>query len=79
VLTRPSARSANAATAERRVLERKRGRLLWRRERVLAQLDPIGRTLDKIDERVALRAQMKEIDRKCAADPETRQEALIQF
>jgi hypothetical protein len=79
VLTRPSARWAKAATAERRVLERKCGRLLRRRERVLAQLDPIGRTLDKIDERVALQAQMKETERKYAADTETRQEALIQF
>ena len=79
VLTRPSARWAKAATAERRVLERKCGQLLRRRERVLAQLDPIGRTLDKIDERVALQAPMKEIERKYAADPETRQEALIQF
>jgi hypothetical protein len=46
---------------------------------VLAQLDPIGRTLDKIDERVALQAQMKEIERKYAPDTETRQEAPIQF
>ncbi len=49
-----------------------------RRERVLAQLDPIRRTLDKIDERVALQAQMKETERKYAADAQTRQEAPIQ-
>ena len=53
-LTRPSARLERAAAAERHTLERKRGQLLRRRQRVLAQLVPIDRALAEIDERVTL-------------------------
>jgi hypothetical protein len=53
-LTRTSARLVRAVAAERRVLERRRGQLARKRERVLAQLEPIDRALAEIDERVAL-------------------------
>jgi len=54
VLTRPSARSAKAAAADRRILERTRSRVLRRRERVLAQLEPLDWALTEIEELVRL-------------------------
>jgi len=56
VLTRPSARLAKAA--ERRILQRPGSQVLRRRERALAQIEPIDPALTEIEERVRLRQRL---------------------